>query len=60
MWLFVTVEVNVKTNLLLYKNVALGKCFMKFLFFHFRGLRKSGGKGKKQEKENQRGSLDSR
>lgn len=33
---------------------------MKFVFFHFSGLRKSGGKGKKQEKENLRGSLDSR
>lgn len=26
MWIFVTVEVNVKTNLLLYKNIALSKC----------------------------------
>lgn len=31
-----------------------------YFLLTFRGLRKSGGKGKKQEKENARGSLDSR
>uniref|UniRef100_H9GMQ5 Protein phosphatase 1 regulatory subunit 9A n=1 Tax=Anolis carolinensis TaxID=28377 RepID=H9GMQ5_ANOCA len=46
------------------KNIALNEGALvaksKRRFPDFGGLRKSGGKGKKQEKENTRGSLDSR